>query len=320
MTFFTHFKTGFLIAATGAAVSVAASGSAMAQSCPDWQLGGVPITTDAETAWAPQQYAMFAGGGVDLSQCSAFQAYGRVTAQPSFSISYDARSMGRDLEFRVQSECDTTLLINDSTAQWHYNDDEDGTLSPRLRLSAAATGRYDVWVGTYGEQACQATLVLETFPPSGGMPTTPTQPATPVCPDWQLGGAEVNLTAGSSDTRSVVAGGSINLRESQCNVPGGGYVAQAPDFTLYYDPQGTDATLNVSVDGTCDTTLLINDQSAQWLFDDDTNALQPALSIASAPAGRYDIWVGTYGASTCQSNISFSAAAPTPVQPTSPSK
>ena len=315
MSFFTHFKSGFLIAATGAAVSVAASGSAMAQSCPDWQLGGVPVSTNAETAWVPQQYAMFAGGGVDLSQCGQFQAYGRVTAQPSFSITYDALTYGRDLEFRVQSECDTTLLINDSTAQWHYNDDEDGTLSPRLRLSAAPSGRYDVWVGTYGEQACQATLVLETFPPSSGTPT-PTPPAAPVCPDWQLGGAEVRMGAGGTESRSVIAGGSVNLFENQCNVPAHGYVAQAPDFTLYYDPQGQTPTLNVSVQGSCDTTLLINDQAANWHFDDDTNEMQPAIAIEAAPSGRYDVWVGTFGSSTCQSNVTFSAAA----MPTSPGK
>ena len=316
MSIVTHFKTGFLIAASAAVIGVAGSGAAMAQSCPDWQLGGVPVSTNAETAWAPQQYAMFAGGGVDLSQCGEFQAYGRVTAQPSFTLSYDALTLGRDLEFRVQSECDTTLLINDSTAQWHYSDDEDGTLAPRLRLPAAPTGRYDVWVGTYGQQACQATLVVETFPPSGGAPSTPTQPATPVCPDWQLGGAEVHMNAGGTETRDVIAGGSVNLFENQCDIPAHGYVAQAPDFTLYYDPQGADATLNVSVQGSCDTTLLINDQAAQWHFDDDTNQMQPVISIASAPSGRYDVWIGTFGSSTCQSNVTFSAAA----MPTSPGK
>ena len=37
--------------------------------------------------------------------------------------------------------------------------------------------------------------------------------------------------------------------------------------------------------------------------------------IPDAPAGRYDIWVGTFSSSTCQSSISISAAAPMPQAP-----
>ena len=124
MSFYQRFTTGFLIAAAGLAVTV---GAASAQQCPDWQLNGIPISTDAETAWTPQRYQMFAGGGLDLSLCTQMQGRGFVTAAPNFSISYDARNFGRDLEFRVESTCDTTLLINDASAQWIFNDDEDGT-------------------------------------------------------------------------------------------------------------------------------------------------------------------------------------------------
>ncbi|MCB1362087.1 MAG: hypothetical protein H6899_02875 [Rhodobacter sp.] len=315
MSFMPSFSSSLRLAAAGAALCVAMAGAASAQQCPDWQLNGVPITTDAETAWVPQQYQIYAGGGLDLGQCTTLpgvQGYGRVTPQPSFTINYDSRNMGRDLEFRVQSECDTTMLINDSSGQWMYQDDSDGTLQPRVRLPNAPTGRYDVWVGTFGSSACQATLVTETFPPSGGGGQT--QPAA--CPEWSLGGAEVHLSAGGNESRPVVAGGQVSLFQNQCNVPGHGYVAQAPDFSLYYDPQGQqDATLTISVQGQCDTVLLVNDPTTAWLFDDDTNQLQPALTIPSAPAGRYDIWVGTFSSSTCQSSISISAAAPMPQAP-----
>jgi len=320
VSIYQNFKHGFLVAAAGAALSVAAAGSAAAQQCPDWQLSGIPITTDAETSWVPQQYPLYAGGGLDLSLCTTLQGnggpvqgYGRVTPAPSFTLSYDARNMGRDLEFRVQSECDTTLLINDSTAQWLYNDDEDGTLSPRLRLPAAQSGRYDLWVGTYGAQSCQATLIVEAFPPASQVP-----PAAPTCPDWSLGGAEVNLVNGGSVSQSVVAGGSVNLFDNQCGIQAHGYVAQAPDFSLYFDPQGQVSTLNISVQGQCDTTLLVNDPNTNWVFNDDATDLQPAITIGDAVEGRYDIWVGTFGQSTCQSTITFSASSPVPQQPQAP--
>ncbi|WP_068296574.1 hypothetical protein [Pararhodobacter sp. CCB-MM2] len=314
MSLYQNFKQGFLIAAAGAAFSTAMAGAAAAQQCPDWQLGGIPITTDAETAWVPQQYPLFAGGGLDLNACGTVQGVGRVTPAPNFTIQYDAMTFGRDLEFRVETECDTTLLINDSTGQWHFNDDANGTLQPAMRLPAAASGQYDVWVGTFGSQSCQATLVVESFPPAGGS-TGGGTPAAPTCPEWSLGGAEVRLNGGGTETRQVVAGGSVNLFDDQCGMQAHGYVAQAPDFSLYYDPAGSTAPLNISVQGQCDTLLLVNDPTTAWLFNDDATDLQPALEIADAQAGRYDIWVGTFGANTCQSSITISAAPQAPAAP-----
>ena len=307
MSFYRSFRQGFRIAAAGCALGLTMAGAAAAQQCPDWQLGGIPLTTDAETAWVPQQYPLFAGGGLDLSACATVPGVGRVTPAPTFTLSSDDRGMGRDLDFRVQTDCDATLLINDYSGQWHFNDDEDGTLQPRLRLPAAASGRYDIWVGTFGAQSCQATLVVETVPPAGGS-SGGTTPAT--CPDWSLGGAEVNLALGGNESRQVVAGGPVNMFDNACGIEAHGYVAQAPDFTLYFDPAGQVSTLSVTVDGQCDTTLLVNDPTTAWLFNDDTNGLQPAIEIGDAAAGRYDIWVGTFGQSTCQSSITFSAVAP----------
>lgn len=293
------------------------AGAASAQQCPDWQLNGIPITTDSDTAWVPQQYPVFAGGNVNLSGCTLFQGVGTVTAAPTFSINYDARQHGRDLEFRVQSQCDTTLLVNDSTARWQFNDDADGTLSPRLRLAGAPSGRYDVWVGTFGGQSCQATLVVETFPPSGSV-TPPPPPPPAVCPDWSLGGAELRMVNGQYETRPVVAGGQVNLFQNACDTQAHGYVAQAPDFSLYFDPQGQVSTLDISVQAGCDSLLLINDPGTNWIFNDDAADLNPRITIGDAAAGRYDIWVGTFGQNTCQATINISASSP--VVPQAPSK
>lgn len=280
--------------------------AAQAQQCPDWSLGGINISTDADTAWVPQRFQMFAGGSLNLAACGTVQGHGNITAAPNFTIQYDDRGMGRDLELRVESECDTLMLINDQSAQWHFNDDEDGGLNPRIRLALAASGQYDVWVGTYGSQACQATLIAESFPGSSGGTGGG---GAAVCPDWSLGGATLDLAAGANDSRSVIAGGSVDLFQNAaaCGVEGHGYVAQAPDFTMTYDSAGRNETLSFAVQGQCDTLLLINDQAAQWHFNDDATDLQPRIEIPNAASGRYDIWVGTFGAATCDSTITFSA-------------
>jgi len=313
MMFMSHFKHGLLLAAGGAMISLAATTSATAQQCPDWQIGGTPIATDAEVAWVPQQYPLFAGGGLDLGQCASVPGHGFINAAPNFSLSYDAMALGRDLEFRVESECDTTMLINDSAAQWHYNDDTNG-LQPAIRLAGAQTGRFDIWVGTYGSSACAATLIAETFEPAGQMPAAQ-------CPDWSLGGAEVSLMQGGSETRSVVAGGSVNMFGNECGIQAHGYVAQGPDFTLYLDPQNQVTTLDISVQGECDTLLLVNDPSTNWIFNDDDIDLQPRIEIGDAQAGRYDIRVGTYGSALCNASMTVRATSPqAPAAPAAPGK
>ncbi len=292
---FPHPDRSILMAACAIALF---SGPAFAQQCPDWHQNGVTISTDAETLWSPQRYPLTVGGGLDLSRCGEVPGFGHVTVAPSFTISYDSRNTGYDLDFRVESQCDTVMLINDAGAGWHYNDDEDGTLNPRLRLAAAPSGIYDVWVGTFGQQTCAATLVMESFPassPSGA------------CPDWSLGGAELRLTSGQFIERSVIAGGSVNLFSNDCGTGGHGHVAEAPDFTLYYDGQNSGGALQISVQAQCDTVLLVNDPGTGWSFNDDHISLDPQITLQGARDGRYDIWVGTYGDALCEATMNVAS-------------
>lgn len=298
-----RFSTSVILASLGLATTLAAT-SAQAQQCPDWQLNGIPITTDAETAWAPQQYPMFAGGGLDLSACGSVPGLGHITAAPNFSITYDDRGMDRDLEFRVESQCDTTLLINTNSGEWEFNDDNEG-LNAGMRLPAATSGRYDVWVGTYGSQPCQATLIAETFEGggagagagSGGM-----------CPDWSLGGEGFRLTAGGRETVTVAAGGNVDMFSDNCaGIDAHGYVSAAPSASFYFDPSAGPAPLEISVNSTCDTLLLVNDPTTNWSFNDDSEGLMPGLSYGQASEGRYDVWVGTFGRNGCDATLSVSA-------------
>lgn len=287
------------LAALGVLAACAALASpAAAQQCPDWRQNGAGITTDANTLWAPQRYPLTAGGSTDLRNCGEVPGAGHVMSAPDFTIRYDAAGTGHDLDFRVEAQCDTVLLVNDFSATWHYNDDEDATLNPRLRLSGAASGVYDVWVGTWGQQTCPATLVMETFPATGGAGS---------CPDWSLGGAELNLSAGANLSQAVVAGGTINLSATDCGTGGRGHVAAPPDFTLYYDAPGSSGPLQISVQGQCDTVLLVNDATADWWFNDDHSGLDPQITIPNAQGGRYDIWVGTWGNPLCHATLNLSA-------------
>jgi hypothetical protein len=104
-----------------------------------------------------------AGGTVNLGNGSGVPDVGYVIHRPDVAVTFNAGNRHRALEFRVSAACDTVLLVNDAAGSWHFIDDADGSQNPRLRLPRARSGRYDVWVGTYGRNTCQATLTIETF-------------------------------------------------------------------------------------------------------------------------------------------------------------
>lgn len=94
---------------------------------------------------------------------------------------------------------------------------------------------------------------------------------------------------------SVLAGGGI-YREFTDKASGGtcaGYYAEPPDFRLFFQP-GSGLPLTFYVWSEVDTVLLINAPDGEWHCNDDTDALNPALSFAAPVAGQYDIWIGTF--------------------------
>ena len=105
---------------------------------------------------------MTAGGNLDLSTCASVPGVGYVIERPDFTMQYNDLGMGRALELRVTASCDTILLVNAADGQWHYNDDANG-INPGLRFERAPGGQYDIWVGTFGPQTCDARLEIESF-------------------------------------------------------------------------------------------------------------------------------------------------------------
>jgi hypothetical protein len=94
----------------------------------------------------------------------------------------------------------------------------------------------------------------------------------------------------------VVSGGPINATQSlgsNCV----GYIANNPDFDLYWTAGNTSRPLVISVDSQQDTTLVVRMPDGRWVCEDDGgfNSLNPGLRIDNPQSGLYDIWVGTYG-------------------------
>lgn len=124
--------------------------------------------------------------------------------------------------------------------------------------------------------------------------------------DWSLDPAygSITLTHGfSPDPHRVdlVAGGSINLSSLGYT----GYVANAPDYDLYYTAGGS-WPLVIRAESSSDTTILVNAPDGTWHFNDDYSGLNPAIVFDSPQSGLYNIWIGTYDTSTTSSTLMIS--------------
>jgi hypothetical protein len=142
----------------------------MASACPDYTLwGDQRYTYTAAELYAPRGHSVIAGGDRNLERCpinwSNWQGRptGWVIQEPDFSITIQKLS-GYQVEFRVVSECDALLVVNTAARNWYYDDDDNGNLDPKIRFTnPSGDGIYDVWVGTYDGETCNAQLIVETF-------------------------------------------------------------------------------------------------------------------------------------------------------------
>ena len=95
--------------------------------------------------------AVQSGGNLDASRIDSTCA-GFITAAPDVRLVYSAGSL--PLIVSVASGADTTLVINGPDGRW-YCDDDGGVngMNPSVRFNHPVSGRYEIWVGTYGRAA-----------------------------------------------------------------------------------------------------------------------------------------------------------------------
>lgn len=101
----------------------------------------------------PNVVSVQSGGSLDASRIDSHCA-GFITSAPDVRLVYTAGSL--PLIISVASQSDTTLVVNGPDGRWYCDDDGGANgLNPSLRFSRPASGRYEIWVGTYGRAALQ---------------------------------------------------------------------------------------------------------------------------------------------------------------------
>jgi hypothetical protein len=131
--------------------------------CPGLSNADKHLFLSARQLVTPKAATVRAGGTVLLAYCETIPGSGNIPFDPSVSVYYTADRKRMDLELRTEGACDTVLLVRTPSGRWFFDDDNGGERNARLRLSAPPEGRYEIWVGSQGGEACGARLVLQTF-------------------------------------------------------------------------------------------------------------------------------------------------------------
>jgi hypothetical protein len=103
----------------------------------------------------PYQKDLVAGGNIrtELGGVKAF-----IAKAPDFKLYYEAGNFA--LTVYAESKADTTLLIQLPDGTWVADDDSGGNLNPLIRFDKPQSGRYDIWVGTFGGKTAPAVLKI----------------------------------------------------------------------------------------------------------------------------------------------------------------
>jgi hypothetical protein len=130
-----------------AATAIAAAYPATAQ---DYNLAPNYTTLTLRSGFTPdpQVVQLMSGGSIDASD-SINGCRGFISNAPDVRLNYTAGSY--PLIISVDSDADTTLVVNAPDGRW-YCDDDSGVngLNPMVRFNRPQSGRYEIWVGTYG--------------------------------------------------------------------------------------------------------------------------------------------------------------------------
>lgn len=280
-------KPMFLMVAAAAALCVTLPAQAQVNTGQSGAYGQVTLTSGFQPD--PHSVTLTAGGDVEASSVSA-DCVGMIARRADFTLRY--REAGDlPLIISASSEGDATLAIRAPDGRWYCDDDSGGGLNPRVRFEAPRNGRYQIWVGTFGEEPTPAVLSISEVDQRPDFSLNPAYGAIDLVSGFQPDPHTVGIQAGGElDASSMGVAGCI------------GWVARAPDYRVNWTAGSGSLPLVFSVASEADTTLVINDAEGNWVCDDDggNNGLNPAITFANPVSGQYDIWVGTYSEGALQ--------------------
>jgi serine protease Do/protease YdgD len=123
-------------------------------------------TVNLNANFAPDPYVVnvTAGGNVPAERLGGASCTGTIADAPDVRLNYRA-GQGLPLFISVNSNADTTLVINLPNGRWICNDDFQG-LNPGIVLRQPQSGQYDIWIGHFDRgRSIPAQLRISELPP-----------------------------------------------------------------------------------------------------------------------------------------------------------
>lgn len=249
---------------------------------------------------APARYDALSGGDIALKSLNlADNCLGYAASDPDFLIELTGEFAR--ITFLNASAQDTTLIINLPNGSWACNDDTNG-LNPALVFHNAPPGPYQVWIGSYAAEANDESALYISEDGPEELPTTATGPDPGRDPLY----GDASLSPGFQPapfTIQFIGGGRNAVADfidgEQCR----GYVAEAPDFSVYLSDAFT--AISFAVYSPADMTLLVNAADGSWLCSDDHLGVNPGIGLRFPLAGLYDVWLGSAHEGNCAAGIFY---------------
>lgn len=99
----------------------------------------------------PYTVGITGGGPVNVSYLGG-GCSGYATSAPDFSVNYTSGAFPT-LRFYFIGNGDSTMIVNTPGGSYYCVDDSFGTLNPTIDFNSPASGRYDIWIGSYAPGA-----------------------------------------------------------------------------------------------------------------------------------------------------------------------
>jgi len=146
-----RFRHIALISSAVIAVSLAASPASAQNTNARPNYGTVNLR--AGFAEDPNVTNVRSGGSINAERIGD-SCRGFISDAPDVRLVYGSGSL--PLIISASSRADTTLVVNAPDGSW-YCDDDGGVngLNPSVRFDRPQSGRYEIWVGTYGSSSLQ---------------------------------------------------------------------------------------------------------------------------------------------------------------------
>lgn len=249
----------------------------------------------------PHVAAGVSGGNIDASTLNP-TCRGHISSRPDHL--FVAGGQFNLVRFIINAGSnDTTLVIRKPDGSFLCDDDGAGNGTNPAVQAMLMPGTYQVFIGSYmsGQNFPYNLAITEspTFtaaqvpPPSGVAPTGMPTPGVAV----PTGGAPTmaSLAPGFMPDPHVLsgtAGGTMQANQMSPNCRG--FVSPTPNHIL--NTTGNFAGLRLVGSAAQDTTLVVRTPAGTFLCDDDGGGNFNPLIQGPAPAGSYQIWVGSYAA------------------------